>query len=93
VAVVQVSLRLDSNGPLVGLSFCVTGVLSRKREEVHQSILAAGGTVHDKVKRGTRYLVAGGKVGQSKIEAARKNNTEVIDEAQLERLLQNQQRE
>ena len=87
VAVVQISAHSGNEGPLAGLSFCVTGVLSRKREDVHQSILAAGGIVHDKVKRGTRYLVAGGKVGQSKIEAARKNNTEVIDETQLERLL------
>jgi DNA ligase (NAD+) len=73
-------------GPLSGMSFCVTGVLSRKREDVHQSIIAAGGEVHDKVKRGTRYLVAGAKVGQSKLEAATKNGTKIISEAELEGL-------
>lgn len=73
-------------GPLSGFSFCVTGVLSRKREDVHESILAAGGIVHDKVKRGTQYLVAGAKVGQSKISAAQKNGTKVITEAEFEQL-------
>jgi len=74
-------------GPLTGLSLCVTGVLSRKREDVHQSIIAAGGVVHDKVKRGTNYLVTGAKVGQSKIDAAQKNATKVITEAELEHLI------
>ena len=85
VAVVQ---QPSQAGLLAGLSFCVTGVLTRKREQVHESIVAAGGVVHDKVKRGTRYLVVGDKVGQSKIEAARKNKTEVIDEATLYRMMQ-----
>jgi DNA ligase (NAD+) len=76
-----------TEGSLAGLSFCVTGVLSRKREDVHAAILAAGGQVHDAVKKGTRYLVAGDKVGQSKLDAARKRGTEVIGEAELERLL------
>src|SRR5690606_1836074 len=55
-------------GPLVGLSFCVTGVLSKKRDDVHAAIRAAGGEVHDKVKQGTDYLVAGQKVGKSKLD-------------------------
>lgn len=70
-------------GPLVGQSFCVTGVLSRKREEVHADIERAGGTVHDKVKKGTTYLVCGEKVGQSKRDGAAKFGVEVIDEAKL----------
>lgn len=74
-------------GPLTGLSVCVTGVLTRKREDVHQSIIAAGGVVHDKVKRGTNYLVTGAKVGQSKIDAAQKNATKVITESELEQLI------
>jgi len=74
-------------GPLLGKSFCVTGVLSRKREDVHADIRAAGGTVHDKIKQGTNYLVAGEKVGKSKITAAQKFGTEVITEAQLMELI------
>ncbi|MGC4090642.1 MAG: helix-hairpin-helix domain-containing protein [Polyangiaceae bacterium] len=74
-------------GPLSGLSFCVTGVLSRKREDVHAAIRAAGGTVLDKVKVGTSYLVAGDKVGAAKTAAAKKAGAQVIDEATLERML------
>jgi DNA ligase (NAD+) len=74
-------------GPLLGKSFCVTGVLSRKREDVHASIREAGGTVHDKVKNGTSYLVIGEKVGKTKIDAAKKVGTAVITEQELNAML------
>ncbi|HET9956289.1 MAG TPA: NAD-dependent DNA ligase LigA [Polyangiaceae bacterium] len=74
-------------GPLVGQIFCVTGVLSRKREDVHQAIRDAGGEIHDKVKKGTTFLVAGDKVGGTKLTAAKKNGTRVIDEATLDKIL------
>ncbi|MGC4069639.1 MAG: helix-hairpin-helix domain-containing protein [Polyangiaceae bacterium] len=77
-----------NDGPLSGKSFCVTGVLSRKREEVHADILRAGGTVHDKVKKGTTYLVAGEKVGQAKRDGALKFGVEIIGEAELNRMLE-----
>ena len=76
------------DGHLAGASFCVTGVLSRKREDVHAAIRAAGGTIHDGVKKGTTYLVAGEKVGKSKLDAAKKHGTQVIDEPTLEKMLQ-----
>lgn len=72
-----------TEGPLSGSSFCVTGVLSRKREAVQDDIRKAGGEVHDSVKKGTTYLVAGEKVGQSKLASAKKHGTEVITEARL----------
>jgi len=78
----------SEHGSLSGLSFCVTGVLSRKREAVHEDIRLHGGTVQEKVKQGTTYLVAGEKVGQSKLTSARKLGTRVISEAQLDDLLQ-----
>jgi DNA ligase (NAD+) len=74
-------------GPLSGMSFCVTGVLTQKREDVHAAIRAGGGTVHDAVKKGTTYLVAGEKVGKSKLDLAKKHGTKVIDEDALKRLL------
>ena len=76
-----------SEGPLVGQSFCVTGVLSKKREDVHQDIRNAGGEVHDKVKKGTTFLVAGEKVGKAKLDGARKFGAQVIDEAGLAALI------
>jgi DNA ligase (NAD+) len=77
----------SSEGPLLGKSFCVTGVLSKKREDVHQDIRNAGGEVHDKVKKGTTYLVAGEKVGKAKLDSARKFGAEVIDEQGLNALI------
>jgi DNA ligase (NAD+) len=82
----QVPERADG-GPLADLSFCVTGVLSKKREDVHDSIRQAGGEVHDKVKKGTNYLVVGQKVGKTKLDQAKKRGATVIDEATLERML------
>lgn len=74
---------IATEGPLLGKTFCVTGVLTRKREDVHAAIRAAGGEVHDAVKVGTTYLVAGEKVGQTKLEAAKKRGSQVITEADL----------
>lgn len=87
VSVAQPLAKAASTGPLQGKSFCVTGVLSRKREDIHADILAAGGTVHDKVKKDTNYLVAGDKVGKSKLDGAQKFGAQIIDEAQLQHLL------
>ena len=74
-------------GPLTGKSFCVTGVLSKKREDVHADLRAQGATVHDAVKKDTTYLVAGEKTGKSKLDQAKKFGTVVVDEAQLVALL------
>jgi DNA ligase (NAD+) len=76
-----------ATGPLSGASFCVTGVLSRRREDVHADIRAQGGEIHDKVKQGTTYLVAGEKVGKAKLDAAKKHATRVLTEADLGVLL------
>jgi DNA ligase (NAD+) len=83
----QPKARAAASGPLSGASFCVTGVLSRKREDVHAAIRAAGGEVLDKVKKGTTYLVIGEKVGKAKTDSAKKFGAGVIDEATLERLI------
>lgn len=78
----------ETQGPLLGSSFCVTGILSRKREDVHTAIRQAGGEVHDKVKKGTTYLVAGDKVGKAKLDGARKHGTVVIDEEALFKMIE-----
>jgi DNA ligase (NAD+) len=74
------------DGPLSGKSFCVTGVLSRKRDDVHDLIRKAGGTVHDSVKRGTSYLVTGDKVGKAKLDAATKKGALIVTEEELMKL-------
>jgi len=74
-------------GPLTGKSFCVTGVLSKKREDVQDELRDAGATIHDSVKKDTTYLVAGEKTGATKIAQAKKYGTQVISEAQMNELL------
>ena len=75
------------DGPLRGVSFCVTGTLSEPREAVHARIKALGGDVHTAVKKGTNYLVAGDKVGKAKLDTAQKRGAQLIDEEGLHRLL------
>ncbi len=74
-------------GTLEGLSFCVTGSFDRKRDAIHEEIEAHGGEVHKSVKKGTTYLLAGDRVGKTKIEAAQKKGAQVIDEAGYAKLL------
>lgn len=72
------------DGPLVGKSFVITGSLSAmSRDEAADKIRALGGTFQASVGKGTTYLVAGGKVGASKLAQAEKYGTEVIDEQKL----------
>ncbi|MCL2447451.1 MAG: NAD-dependent DNA ligase LigA [Polyangiaceae bacterium] len=75
--------EIAGEGPLKGLAVCVSGVLSRKREDVHADIRAAGGEVHDSVKATTTHLVAGDKIGKSKLDRAKKLGTKIIDEQGL----------
>jgi len=74
-------------GPLEGLSFCVTGSFDRKRAAIHAEIEAHGGEVHKSVKKGTTYLLAGERVGKTKLEAAQKKGARVLDEDEYQRLL------
>lgn len=71
-------------GALHGQSFVITGTLqSMSRDAAADKIRALGGTFQTSVGKGTTYLVAGGKVGASKLAKAEKYGTKVIDEATL----------
>jgi DNA ligase (NAD+) len=76
-----------ADGPLFGKSFCVTGVLTRKREEVHLMLRAAGASIHDSVKKDTSYLVAGDKTGKTKLDQAKKYGARVITEEEMNALV------
>ncbi len=71
---------------LAGLTFVLTGTLSRPRGEVKSQIEAAGGKVTGSVSRKTSYLVAGEDPG-SKLTKATDLGVEVLDEAGLEALI------
>ena len=70
-----------TGGKLDGQNFVVTGTLeSMSRDEAADKIRALGGTFQTAVAKDTNYLVAGGKVGASKLAKAEKYGTKVIDE-------------
>lgn len=73
-----------TTGPLAGKAFVITGSLeSMSRDEAAEKIRALGGTFQTSVGKDTTYLVAGGKVGASKLAKAKRYGTEVIDEQRL----------
>ncbi|HSX06046.1 MAG TPA: NAD-dependent DNA ligase LigA, partial [Candidatus Saccharimonadales bacterium] len=75
-------------GKLSGQNFVVTGTLqSMGRDEAAEKIRALGGTFQSAVAKDTTYLVAGGKVGGSKLKKATEYGTKIIDESALLELL------
>jgi DNA ligase (NAD+) len=78
----------QGGGRLSGKTFCVTGTLSRPREEIIRRIEAAGGKVMGQVSKKTSYLLAGGDVGKAKTDAAAKHRVPVIGEADLSAMLE-----
>lgn len=75
-------------GPLAGKSFVVTGTLeTMSRDEAADTIRALGGVFQTSVGKDTQYLVAGGKVGASKLAKAKQYGTQVIDEAEFVRMV------
>lgn len=76
------------SGRLTGQAFVVTGTLeSMGRDVAADRIRALGGTFQTAVAKDTTYLVAGGKVGASKLKKAQDYGTKVIDEAKLLEIL------
>jgi DNA ligase (NAD+) len=75
-------------GPLNGTNFVITGSLETMgRDEAAEKIRALGGTFQTSVAKDTTYLVAGGKVGASKLKKADTYGTKIIDEAEFTKLL------
>jgi DNA ligase (NAD+) len=77
-----------SAGKLAGQSFVITGSLeSMSRDEAAEKVRALGGTFQSAVGRSTTYLVAGGKLGNSKRAAAAKFGTKTLNEAEFLELI------
>ena len=72
------------SGSLTGQSFVITGTLqSMGRDAAAEKIRNLGGTFQTAVAKDTTYLVAGGKVGASKLRKAEQYDTKVIDEQEF----------
>ena len=75
-------------GKLSGLNFVVTGTLeSMGRDEAAEKIRSQGGTFQTAVAKDTTYLVAGGKVGASKLRKAEAYGVKIINEDAFLKLL------
>ncbi|MBS1252423.1 MAG: DNA ligase [Anaerolineales bacterium] len=70
-------------GPLDGLTFVVTGTLSRPRREITALIERNGGRVTGSVSGNTHYLVIGENPGGTKYNTAQEFGTPMIDEDEL----------
>ena len=78
----------EKSGKLAGQSFVITGSLQNmSRDEAADKIRTLGGTFQSAVGKDTTYLVAGGKVGASKLAKAQKYGTEIINEQRLKELI------
>ncbi len=72
--------------PLSGVTFVLTGALSRPRPEVASRLEALGATVSSSVSRRTSYLVSGEAPG-GKAERASSLGVPILNESQLEELV------
>ncbi|MBC7942962.1 NAD-dependent DNA ligase LigA, partial [Candidatus Saccharibacteria bacterium] len=76
------------SGKLVGNNFVITGTLeTMSRDEAADRIRALGGVFQTTVAKDTTYLVAGGKIGASKLKKAQEYNIKVINESELGKLI------
>ena len=72
------------SGRLVGQSFVITGTLqSMGRDAAAEKIRNLGGIFQTAVAKDTTYLVAGGKVGASKLKKAEQYGTKIINEQEF----------
>ena len=76
-------------GPFSGMSFVVTGTLdSLSRDQAAEEIRTRGGMFQPAVGKDTTYLVAGGKVGESKLKKATTYGTTILTEKDFLNLLE-----
>jgi len=77
----------NAEKPLEGLSFVITGKFEESRESIKSRILRYGGTMRSGVSGNLDYLVAGEKVGPSKLKKAEALGTKIISLAELDALI------
>jgi len=82
----ETPVEAAGSGPLAGLTFVLTGTLSRPRPEVQRLLEAAGARVVDSVSRKTSFVVVGSDPG-SKATKAAERGVAVLDETGLAALL------
>ncbi len=79
-------------GPLTGKSFCITGKLSKSRDEIKDNIIKAGGTWSSTVTKQLDFLVTNETSGSSKYEKAKKLGAQIITEQELDLYIDGQKK-
>ena len=79
---VAIKKEMPRGTQLAGLSFCITGTLSKGRGQVQMDIAKAGGDVKNTVSAKLKYLVAGDEAG-SKLDKAKALGVKIINEQEL----------
>ncbi|MFC5051945.1 NAD-dependent DNA ligase LigA [Rubritalea spongiae] len=78
----------QSQLPFTGLTFVITGTLSKPRPEFKKQIESLGGKVSSSISKNTTYLLAGEKAG-SKADKAEQLGVNILDELAFNSLLEN----
>lgn len=79
----------EISGRLVDNNFVVTGTLkTMSRDEVADRVRSLGGNFQSAIAKDTNYLIVGEKVGASKLAAAKKYNTTILNEVEFIELLE-----
>lgn len=87
--VVMQSTFTQTSSIFSGMTFVITGTLSKNRDDFKKMIIAAGGKVSDSVSSKTTYLLAGQSAG-SKLAKAEKLGITILDEASFMNMLQSE---
>ncbi len=84
----RMAAKAATGGRLAGKTVVVTGELaSMSREEAQERVRAEGGKPTGSVSKATDYLVVGSSPGATKMRAAEKHGTTILDEQAFVRLL------
>jgi DNA ligase (NAD+) len=78
---------IKEKGPLDGLTFVVTGTLSKPRPEIEELIGRLGGRAAGSVSKKTSYVLAGDEPGKNKLEKAKELGVKVITEKEFEEMV------
>ena len=80
--------ELAKGNQLAGLSIIISGIFERhSRDELKSLIEAHGGKNTSSISKKTDYLIAGDKIGPSKLAKAEKLNVKIISESEFEKLI------
>ncbi|WP_207431015.1 NAD-dependent DNA ligase LigA [Sabulibacter ruber] len=85
----EVAVVEPQSDKLAGLTFVVSGVFAGySREELQDTIVANGGKVVSSISKKLSYLVAGDKMGPSKLEKATTLGVKILSEQEFNQMIQ-----